>query len=74
MIIYKVLDLFYIASQKNVTEQQLKENLREKYGLQLNARREAQSFSFCVSSNFVLKQNKTCDIFRWKNIGGIKGK
>ena len=24
--------------------------------------------------NFVLKQNKTCDIFIWKNIGGIKGK
>mgnify|MGYP004583748539 FL=1 len=26
----------YIASQENVTEQQLKEDLREKYGLQLN--------------------------------------
>lgn len=45
MIIYKVLDLFYIASQKNVTEQQLKEDLREKYGLQLKLQEEKHKAS-----------------------------
>ena len=44
----------YIASQKTVTEQQLKEDLRKKYGLKLNIKRNSENYiRLCEMRNLI---------------------